>query len=198
MADKVRLKVRKPSADRGAEDILETVQEIVSAITEGYFDPYIDVLWKAFDDRIRKSQEEDGDGEVPIRDRAEKLRPMRIERDPVIPAEGKHYRLHGEKYSGVAVMYIEMAGFNNRGAAMVLVEVVVGNNGTGRENPLITGQRYKVPLIALEEIPDVKKPNTPAPNPYGHAKCRKCGKPVDYSGRGRPRNFCDNCLRVNN
>lgn len=194
MATQVRLKVRKvskgkeESGEADAGDVLETVQEIVSAIGEGIFDPYIDVLWKAFDDRIRKSQEEDGDGEVPTRDRAEKLRPMRVEREPVTPGTGRHYRIRGEKYMGAVVMFIEMAGFNNRGAAMVLVEGVVGNSAVK------TGQRYRIPLIALEEIPDVK--SKPLPNVQDAPKCRKCGGAVNYSGRGRPRNFCDNCLNV--
>lgn len=202
MATTVKLKrpIKKPSADREAESTFETAQEIVAAIEEGVFDPYIDVIFKAFDARIRKSQEEDGDGELPLRERSEKLRPMRVEREAIIPAEGRHYRLRGEKYQGAVVMYIEMAGFNSRGAALVLVEAITNND------IVTTGQRYKVPLLALEEIPDVKKvsvernpahrDNVSLSPPYGHAKCRKCGNPVDYSGRGRPRSFCDNCLNV--
>lgn len=189
MAEKVRLKVRRPSKEREAEDTLETVQEIITALSEGMFDAYLDVIYKAFDDRIRKSQEEDGDGELPTtRDRAEKLRSIRTEREPVIPVEGRQYRLRGEKYQGVIVMYMEMAGVNNRGAAMVLVEVIVGNGDQ------TVGRQYKVPLIALEEIPDMK--SKPLPNIPDAPKCRRCGEPVAYSGRGRPRSFCDNCLKV--
>lgn len=193
MATQVRLKaVRKPRPPKEEEGevTLETVQEIIGAIGEGIFDPYIDILWKAFDDRIRKSQEEDGDGEVPTRGRAEKLRPMRVERTPVTPVEGRHYRVRGEKYQGVVVEYIELSGFNSRGAAMVLVEVITGNLAA------TDGKRYRIPLIALEEIPDVR--SKPLPNLLDVPKCRKCGKPVKYSGRGRPRNFCDDCLRVKN
>jgi hypothetical protein len=188
VATTVKLKVRKPSKEREAEDTFETVQEIVAAIGEGIFDPYIDVIFKAFDERIRKSQEEDGDGELPTRERSEKLRPMRAEREAIIPVEGRHYRLRGEKYKGAVVMYIEMAGFNSRGAALVLVEAITNND------IVTTGQRYKVPLLALEEIPDMK--SKPLPNISDTPKCRKCGEPVKYSGRGRPRSFCDNCLKT--
>lgn len=187
MATTVKLKVRKPSKEREAEDTYETVQEIVAAIGEGVFDPYIDVIFKAFDERIRKSQEEDGDGELPARERSEKLRPMRAEREAIIPAEGRHYRLRGEKYQGAVVMYIEMAGFNSRGAALVLVEAITNND------IVTTGQRYKVPLLALEEIPDMKSTTTALPTKV--PLCRKCGNRVNYSGKGRPRSFCDNCLK---
>lgn len=188
MAEKVKLKVRRPSPEREAEDTLDTVEKIVSAIGEGVFDAYLDVIFKAFDDRIKKSLEEEGDGELPTRDRSEKLRPMRADRAPVIPVEGRHYRLRGEKYKGAVVVYMEMAGFNTRGVAMVLVEAITGND------LVVSAQQYKVPLTALEEIPDMK--SKPLPNISDAPKCRKCGNPVKYSGRGRPRSFCDDCLKV--
>lgn len=190
MAEKVKLKVRRPSKERESEDTLDTVEEIVGAIEEGVFDAHLDVIFKAFDERIKKSQEEEGDGELPTRDRSEKLRPMRVERAPVGLVEGRHYRLRGEKYKGAIVMYLEMAGVNSRGAALVLVEAITGND------IVTSAQQYKVPLIALEEIPDVK--SKPLPNIQDAPKCRQCGEPVKYSGRGRPRNFCDKCLHVKN
>lgn len=186
MAEKVKLKViRKKPEERTSEDVLDTVQEIIGGIGEGVFDAYLDIMFKAFDDRIRQFQEEDGDGELPTRDRADKLRSMRADRSPVTPVEGRHYRLRGEKYQGVVVMYLDKSGVNDRGAEMVLVEAITGNK-------IVTyAQQYKVPLAALEEIPDVK--TKPLPDLIDVPRCRKCKEPVEYSGRGRPRALCDNC-----
>lgn len=196
------LKVRRPSKEREAQDTSDTIQDIIEAIGEGMFDPYLDILFKAFDDRIQKSQGEERT-EPLIRDREEKLRPMKTEPVPVIPVEGRHYRLRGAKYANVVVMYLEMAGWADNDAkstALVKVEAIAGNDR------VTAGLAYNVPLKALEEIPEVKRvrgttdagldvEEESKPTPYGHAKCRKCGDPVDYSGRGRPRAFCDSCIK---
>ena len=191
----VKLKVRKLDPDDKAVEVAEVVKDIITAIEGGAFDAHIDVLFKAFDDRIRAYQGEEGDGELQTRERADKLRAMRSEPVPVIPAEGRHYRLRGSRYSGVIVMYIEMAGSDPNEKPLVMVEAVIGSPVNGSVK---VGQRYKVPLVALEEIEEENKlaafeNKKPSKVPYGHTKCRSCGADIEYSGRGRPKSLCSVC-----
>lgn len=178
------LKVRRPSREREAQDVAETVRDVVAAIREGMFDPYLDVLFKAFDDRIQKYQGEERD-ELPTRDRGDKLRPMKSAPVAVEPVAGRLYRIRGNRYAGVVVEYLEEAERGRIGVPTAMVRARVGNDAVK------TGNLYKVPLIALEE--DADAVDSSSRPPYGHTTCRKCGKNVEYSGKGRPRAFCDAC-----
>lgn len=186
MAQAVKLKKPVvPSAEREAQELKLTADEIIKAIEEGVFDTHLDLIDKAITERIRASQEEDGDEIEPRRSSTEKIRVLRS--GPIKLTVGRIYRLRGEKYLGVRVTFLQLVGDAEGGVSKAKILVEVGN-----EN-LVKGSVFLVPTGALEEIPEMQAKADE--QPYGHSlkNCRKCGGPIEYSGSGRPRVLCENC-----
>jgi hypothetical protein len=177
-----KVRVRKDLVQKREESSKEeAIQLVLAAIEVGDFDTHLDIIAKAVDDRIRLYQEEDGDGELLTRERAEKMRAMR---KPIVnPEIGKQYRVRGEKYAGVVVIVVDN---DPEDAGKVVVEFISGHQNAGN------GKQYKLPYVALEEIPQMYK--TPSNDPVKKYICKKCQQnPVPYNGVGRPPSLCESC-----
>jgi len=172
-----------PPAQRELEAVKETVDEVIKAIVQGEFDAFLDLIDKALYERIKMSQEEDGDPIDTRRETGEKIRILRS--TPIDLVLGRLYRLRGEKYAGVTVEYLEAIGDADGDLPKAKVMVNIGNG------KLKSDKVYIVPAVALEEIPEMKaaKPMEFKQTP----KCKSCGEEIDYSGRGRPKSLCPNC-----
>lgn len=195
MPQQVKLKTKRVAREQPTQEQEDSSRQtavdlVLQAIAEGEFDTHLDVIFTAVDARIAQYMEENPQDALPtLKDRQERFRTLR--REPPQLVAGKKYRLAGEKYEGVSVSYLGMMerSDGDGGAAKAKVEIITGNS------TVQPGKVYKVPVSALEDIPEMHKPLMAAkfgptrPGPM----CRKCGDPVDYSGKGRPSALCANC-----
>lgn len=176
----------QPSRENEDRDLKQTADELIQAIGEGVFDTHLDLIDKAITERIRKSQEENGDAVEPRRVASEKIRVLRS-----APAEliwNRQYRLRGEKYAGVVVSFLDLVGQADGGIPKARVSVDTGNKNVEE------GKTYIVPSAALEDIPEIRNVNVPPRlKNYTLDPCKKCGGAVEYSGKGRPHTLCENC-----
>lgn len=176
---KVRLKKPLPSPKLEEEEYSpkKTLLMFIEALQLGEFDSDLDTLYEAVDARIAGYQQEEGDPGHDPRNRASAS---------VSPVEGKEYYVRGDRYAGVVVVFLEPVPQHNGDSPKALVEVALAI-----ESDLVVGQRYRVPIAALQEIP-VKQPQK-VPGSIGYSFCKGCQERIEYSGTGRPKSYCENC-----